>query len=117
MRRNSPDDPKGSCVDSVCRVLLAVFSSGGRAATDDQGGIRSDGGELLIGLYADPDGLGKEPLPMRPRAGLQPIRAGSGAGAQRAVVARCRLGRYAAVMLHDENDDGRLDENEMGLEQ
>jgi uncharacterized protein (DUF2141 family) len=41
----------------------------------------------------------------------------AGAGAQRAVFTRCRLGRYAAVMLHDENDDGRLDENEMGLKQ
>ncbi len=84
-------------------------------------GVHSDSGELLIGLYDNSDGfLGA--ISRASKSGLMAdggrlvgvsIRAKS--GTQSTVFTQLRPGRYAAIVIHDENDDGRLDTNAMGV--
>ena len=83
-------------------------------------GVRSDNGELLIGLYDDADGF-KNAIANAGKRGLAPdrnrlvgtaIRAKR--GTQSAVFTQLAPGRYAVIVIHDENDDGRLDENFLG---
>jgi uncharacterized protein (DUF2141 family) len=84
-------------------------------------GIRSDTGELLIGLYASSNGFGSA-IANATKSGLMAdpgrivgVSIRAKAGEQSAVFTQLRPGRYAAVVFHDENDDGRLDANEMGV--
>lgn len=84
-------------------------------------GIRSDGGELLIGLYGTPEGYAKA-IANASNGGLMPdpgrvvgvsIRARQGAATT--VFAQLPPGRYAVIVIHDENDDGHLDANAIGV--
>jgi uncharacterized protein (DUF2141 family) len=104
----------------VLTVLLAVPAQAAELRLTIKG-VRSDAGELLIGLYANPDGFASA-VANASKSGLAPdkgrlvglsIRAN--AGAQSTVFTQLAPGRYAAVVIHDENDDGRLDANELGV--
>src|SRR5690349_1221481 len=83
--------------------------------------VRSDGGELLIALYDNADGF-KSAIANAATRGLMPdsgrligtsIRAQR--GTQSTVFTQLPPGRYAAIVIHDENDNGRLDKNGMGV--
>ena len=84
-------------------------------------GVRSDAGELLIGLYASPEGFAGA-IANATTNGLAPdkgrliglaIRAK--AGDQSAAFTELAPGRYAVIVVHDENDNGRLDANALGV--
>ena len=84
-------------------------------------GIRSDDGEILVALYDNPKGY-ESALANAAKRGIMPdsgrligtsIRAV--AGSQSTVFTQLPPGRYALLVIHDENDNGRLDENAMGV--
>jgi uncharacterized protein (DUF2141 family) len=84
-------------------------------------GVRSDKGEILIGLYDSADGF-KSAIANVARRGLVPdsgrligtaIRAQP--GTQSTVFTQLPPARYAIIVIHDENDTGRLDEDSMGV--
>ncbi|HEY0524782.1 MAG TPA: DUF2141 domain-containing protein [Stellaceae bacterium] len=83
--------------------------------------VRSGEGELLIALYDNADGFASAIANAATR-GLMPdsgrligtsIRAQP--GTQSTVFTQLPPGRYAAIVIHDENDNGRLDKNVMGV--
>jgi uncharacterized protein (DUF2141 family) len=82
--------------------------------------IRSNNGEILIGLYDNAAGF--ERAIANAARGLTPdpgrlvgttIRARR--GAHSAVFAELPPGRYVVIVVHDENDNGRLDKNAIGM--
>lgn len=84
-------------------------------------GIDSDRGKILIALYDDGDGF-RSAIANAGKRGLIPetgrligtaIRAKR--GAQSTVFTQLAPGRYAMIVIHDENDDGRLNKNFFGL--
>jgi uncharacterized protein (DUF2141 family) len=84
-------------------------------------GVQSDKGELLIGLYDDADGF-RNAIANAATRGLLPdsgrligvaIRAKR--GTQSTVFTQLTPGRYAILVIHDENDTGRLAENALGI--
>jgi len=84
-------------------------------------GVCSDKGELLIALYDNADGF-KSAIAHANTRGLLPdsgrligtaIRAQR--GAQSTVFTQLPPGRYAIIVIHDENDNGRLDKNAWGV--
>jgi len=84
-------------------------------------GVRSDLGELLIGLYASPEGF-VDAIAHATTDGLAPDRGRligmairASAGEQSAAFTDLPPGRYAVIVVHDENDDGRLDANALGV--
>jgi len=83
--------------------------------------VRSDEGELLIALYDNADGFASAIANAATR-GLMPdsgrligtsIRAKR--GTQSTVFTQLPPGRYAAIVIHDENDNGRIDKNVIGV--
>jgi uncharacterized protein (DUF2141 family) len=84
-------------------------------------GIGSDKGEILIGLYDSPAGFdnainhaatrGLTPDPLR----LVGTAIRANRGAESTCFTHLSPGRYAVIAIHDENDDGRLDENIFGV--
>jgi uncharacterized protein (DUF2141 family) len=104
----------------VLAILLAVPARAAELRLTITG-VRSDAGELLIGLYANPDGYASavanasKPGLQADKGRLVGLSIRASAGAQSAVFTQLRPGRYAAVVIHDENDDGRLDANELGV--
>ena len=84
-------------------------------------GVRSDAGEILIGLYDNADGF-KSAVANAAKRGLLPDSSrliGTAIRAKRGVVStvftQLPKGRYAIIVIHDENDNGRLDENSFGV--
>lgn len=84
-------------------------------------GIRSDNGEILIALYDNAAGF-KSAIANAATRGLMPdsgrligtaIRAKR--GTQTTVFTQLPPGRYATIVIHDENDNGRLDKNFWGV--
>ncbi len=85
-------------------------------------GIRSSRGTVLIGLYDSPESFAKaveasakEGFLVDPdRFGAVALRANA---AMKSAVVFINLGpgRYAAVALHDENGNGKLDKNLLGV--
>jgi uncharacterized protein (DUF2141 family) len=84
-------------------------------------GVRSDSGEILVGLYDNADGF-RNAIANAATRGLMPdsgrligtaIRANLGAVST--VFTQLAPGRYAAIVIHDENDNGLLDENGFGI--
>jgi uncharacterized protein (DUF2141 family) len=80
-------------------------------------GVRSDKGEILVGLYKDPAGFAHA-IANGSKLGLMPdsgrlvgcsIRAQI--GSQSTVFTQLTPGRYAIAVIHDENDNGRFDRN------
>jgi uncharacterized protein (DUF2141 family) len=85
-------------------------------------GIRSPHGTVLIGLYDSPESFekaveaaGKEGFLIDPdRFGAVALRAN--AALKSAVVfSNLEPGRYAAIAIHDENGNGKLDKNFLGV--
>lgn len=70
--------------------------------------LRSDRGALRCGLYADADNW----LDGDPRAGARALIRG---GAATCVFRGIAPGTYAIAALHDEDDDGEMDKNLLGL--
>jgi uncharacterized protein (DUF2141 family) len=84
-------------------------------------GVRSNSGELLIGLYETAKGF-EEAIAnaetsgiMADRNRLVGVAMRARPGSQQAVFAQLPPGRYAVIVIHDENDNGRLDANAMGV--
>lgn len=84
-------------------------------------GIRSDQGEILIGLYDNPDGF-RSAIKHGATRGLLPdagrligtaIRAQR--GMQSTVFTQLPPARYGIIVIHDENDNGHIDENAAGI--
>lgn len=82
--------------------------------------MRSDSGEILIALYDNADGI-RSAIANAAKRGLLPdsgrligtaIRAKR--GTQSTVFTQLPPGRYAMIVIHDENDDGRLDRQTEG---
>jgi uncharacterized protein (DUF2141 family) len=83
--------------------------------------VRSDSGELLIGLYETAEGFvaaianAETSGIMADRNRLIGVAMRARPGPQQAVFARLPPGRYAVIVVHDENDNGRLDANVLGV--
>ena len=84
-------------------------------------GVRSDKGEILVALYDNADGF-KSALARAGTGGLMPhsgrligtaIRAQP--GTQSTIFTQLPPGRYAIIVMHDENDNGNLDKDGMGV--
>jgi uncharacterized protein (DUF2141 family) len=84
-------------------------------------GVRSNKGEILIALYDNADGF-KSAIAHAGTRGLLPdsgriigtaIRAQR--GAQSTIFTQLPPGQYAVIVMHDENDNGRLDQDGMGV--
>jgi uncharacterized protein (DUF2141 family) len=84
-------------------------------------GVRSNAGTIMIGLYDSAEGFNVA-IKQSTEAGLlndksrlvgAAIRASG--GAQSTVFTQLRPGRYAVIVFHDENDNGRLDETSWGV--
>jgi len=84
-------------------------------------GVRSESGELLIGLYETEKGFegaianAETSGIMADRNRLVGVAMRARPGSQQAVFAQLPPGRYAVIVVHDENDDGRLDANALGV--
>jgi uncharacterized protein (DUF2141 family) len=84
-------------------------------------GVRSSSGSLMIGLYdsqehfrsavAHAGNMGLVTNPSR----LVGIAMRAIAGTQTVVFTELKPGAYAVIAFHDENDNGKLDENAFGL--
>jgi uncharacterized protein (DUF2141 family) len=103
-------------------VLLVIFSAFGAELRLQVDGLRSAKGQLLIGLYdskqsfdralerSDTDGFLNDPervagAAVRTRAALQ----------GGIVFTHLAPGRYAIILLHDEDGNGRLNKNFWGV--
>jgi uncharacterized protein (DUF2141 family) len=84
-------------------------------------GVNSDRGKILIALYDDANGF-RSAIANAAKRGLIPdtgrligtaIRAQR--GKQSTVFTQLVPGRYAVIVIHDENDNGRLDDNFLGM--
>ncbi|MGO9758789.1 MAG: DUF2141 domain-containing protein [Roseiarcus sp.] len=84
-------------------------------------GVRSSSGSLMVGLYdseqhfrsaiAHAGSLGL----VTDRSRLVGIAMRATAGTQSVVFTELKPGAYAVITFHDENDNGKLDENALGL--
>ncbi len=107
----------------ICGAMwLATVPSHAATLTVTVLGLRSHAGELLIGVYdsaewfrsAVSDSATKSALlPEKWRVAGASLRAQ--AGAQSITFRQLPPGRYAVIVFHDENDNGLLDENAMGV--
>jgi len=84
-------------------------------------GVRSDDGSLMIGLYDTEAGF-QTAIKRSTEAGLlnDPLRVAgialrADAGSQTIVLAGLKPGRYAAIVFHDANDDGKLGSTPWGV--
>jgi uncharacterized protein (DUF2141 family) len=84
-------------------------------------GVASSSGTLMVGLYDSEQhfraaiaNAGKLGL-LNDRSRLVGIAMRAVAGTQTVVFTDLKPGRYAIVAFHDENDDGKLDENVWGI--
>ena len=105
----------------ISLLVLAAFAAQANELCVTVTGVRSDTGEILIGLYGNAQGF-EGAIANAETSGMMPdhnrlvgmaIRAKS--GARQAIFAQLPPGRYAVIVIHDENDDGRLDANAFGM--
>ena len=84
-------------------------------------GVRSARGEILIALYDDPAGF-QSAIANVGKRGLMPdsgrligtaIRANRGTAST--IFTQLPPGRYAIIVVHDEDDDGRLSKGALGI--
>ena len=112
-----------SFLGSAAALALALFSLSAEAdelrVTVD--GIASSSGTLMVGLY-DSDEHFRSALTNATKVGLLNDRSRlvgiamrAVAGAQSVVFTNLEPGRYAIIVFHDENDNGKLDENSWGV--
>jgi uncharacterized protein (DUF2141 family) len=127
-----------ACVGAPVTDQIARSSAGGSAATLPPSsilppssaaselrvvveGIRSGSGTIMVGLYDTSEGFAAA-IKHSTEAGLlndKGRRVGmalrAAAGVQTIVFADLPPRRYAIIVFHDENDNGRLDENAWGV--
>ena len=85
-------------------------------------GVRSDVGEVLIGVYGDADGFKSAIDSSATKSALLPqawrivgVSLRAKAGSQSIIFTQLPPGRYAVIAFHDENDNGLLDANVFGV--
>lgn len=77
-------------------------------------GVRSDSGAIMIGLYDSPEGFkaaiehSTEIGLLNDRGHLVGVALRAAAGTQSIIFTHLRPCRYAVIVFHDENDNGRL---------
>jgi uncharacterized protein (DUF2141 family) len=108
----------------VAAVMSLVMISGSAAAYDLKvviDGVSSSTGSVLIGLY-DSDEHFQVAIKASAKVGLLNDRARlvgismrAIAGMQSVVFTNLEPGRYAVIVIHDENDNGKLDTNFFGV--
>lgn len=109
---------------SLGAVLALVLFCVGAAANELRvaiDGVASSSGTLMIGLYdseehfrsaiANAANLGL----LNDRSRLVGIAMRAVAGTQSVVFTNLKPGAYAVIVFHDENDNGKLDENSWGV--
>jgi len=108
----------GFVVSGVALAACAARASELRVTVT---GVRSDTGELLVGLYENAKGFegaiaaAEKSGLMADRNRLVGVAMRAQPGSQQAVFAQLRPRQYAVIVLHDENDNGRLDADAMGV--
>jgi uncharacterized protein (DUF2141 family) len=121
-----------ACVGGPTADQIARSNPGGIAATPSPSsgaselrvvieGVRSDAGTIMVGLYDSSEGF-VAAIKHSTEAGLlndKGRRVGMAlravAGVESIVFADLPPRRYAVIVFHDENDNGRLDENGWGV--
>jgi len=92
-------------------LLLALLSSAAASHAADLSikvdGARGDGGSVKIALFDSADRFLKRPL----HSASAPVRDGGATFALKDLAA----GQYAIAAYHDANDNGKLDQNMMGI--
>lgn len=92
-------------------LLLALLSSAAASHAADLSievdGARGDGGSVKIALFDRADRFLKRPL----HSATAPVREGGATFALKDLAA----GDYAIAVYHDANDNGKLDQNMMGI--
>jgi uncharacterized protein (DUF2141 family) len=85
-------------------------------------GVRSSVGEVLIGIYDTAGGFNSAIDSSATKSALLPqawriagVALRAKAGSQSIIFAQLPPGRYAIIAFHDENDNGLLDENALGI--
>jgi uncharacterized protein (DUF2141 family) len=84
-------------------------------------GVRSGSGTIMIGLYDSGDGFlaaikhSTEVGLLNDKGRVVGAALRAAAGSQSIVFTQLSRGRYAVIVFHDENDNGRLDENAWGV--
>jgi uncharacterized protein (DUF2141 family) len=84
--------------------------------------VRSNAGEILIGLYDRPDAFTSAIDSSATKSALLPqtwriagVSLRAKAGSQSVIFTQLPPGRYAVIAFHDENDNGLLDANALGV--
>jgi uncharacterized protein (DUF2141 family) len=121
-----------ACVSGSTADQIKGSNPGGIAATPSPSsraselrvvieGVRSDSGTIMVGLYDSSEGFAAA-IKHSTEAGLlndKGRRVGMAlravAGVESIVFADLPPRRYAVIVFHDENDNGRLDENGWGV--
>jgi uncharacterized protein (DUF2141 family) len=115
--------PSNRLIASLAALGLIVCCFGAEASDLRVAihGVRSSSGSPMVGLYdseehfrsaiAHAGNLGLVTNPSR----LVGIAMRAIAGAQTVVFTELKPGAYAVITFHDENDNGKLDENALGL--
>lgn len=102
----------------VGAILLLVFTGmamaeGGKGSlTVDMSGFRNDDGRASVVLYNGP-----EAFPKQADKALQIVRSSIKEKKAQAVFTDIPFGTYAFVVLHDENGNGKMDYNALGMPQ
>jgi len=94
----------------VPALLLALLSGAAAHAADlsiKVDGARGDGGAVRVALFDSADRFLKRPL----HGASAPVRDGGATVALKDLAA----GDYAVAVYHDANDNGKLDQNMMGI--
>lgn len=73
-------------------------------------GLRSSKGQVMAALYAGPDGF-----PDRSEAAVSTVKAPVQDGACRLVFPNASPGSFAVAAFHDENADGKMNTNIIGI--
>ena len=105
-----------------CLALGAASAAAAADLTVEIDGLRSDDGVIMLGLYdtaeafdmalkhyEQPDGFIKDTGRVLGAA----IRVDT--GIRRTTLTGLKAGKYAIILFHDENQDGRLDKNFLGV--
>ena len=108
----------------VARIVLAFLLAGPAQAGDlnlTVAGVRSDDGALMIGLYDSAEGFNSSITNaantglLSDKARLVGVTMRARTGSQGICFLQLPPGRYAVIVFHDENDNGILDENFLGI--
>jgi uncharacterized protein (DUF2141 family) len=107
----------------ICAAMwLATVPSQAATLTVTVLGLRSDAGELLIGVYDAAEGFRSALADSATKSALLPetwrvvgasLRAKT--GSESITFRELPPGRYAIIVFHDENDNGLLDQNSFGV--